>query len=170
MPLGIDKKLSVNVALNIVELQKSLSKLEKEKNFYIDCGAWEMWRDAIQDAREYGKDKKFVVVAIPSNQFNQEPLSGSKIGDFCKRNYGVDFPVLSKSDVNGESRHPLYSYLIQGLSLGQRKDPYPFNPKYKECWEKFGDNVEHQFKSHLDANGIEVVYIGNKRNMYHLWR
>lgn len=55
-------------------------------------------------------------------------------------------------------------------SLGQRKDPYPYNQKYKDCWEKFGDNVEYQFKSHLDANGIEVVYIGNKRNMYHLWR
>lgn len=55
-------------------------------------------------------------------------------------------------------------------SLGQREDPYPYNPKYKDCWDKFGDNVEHQFKSHLDANGIEVVHIGNKRNMYHLWR
>jgi hypothetical protein len=55
-------------------------------------------------------------------------------------------------------------------SLSQKKDPYPYNPKYKDCWEKFGDNVEHQFKSHLDANKIEVIHIGNKRNMYHLWR
>ena len=35
MPLGIDKKLSVNVALNIIQLKESLAKLEKEKNFYI---------------------------------------------------------------------------------------------------------------------------------------
>ena len=34
MPLGIDKKLSVNVALNIIQLKESLAKLEKEKNFY----------------------------------------------------------------------------------------------------------------------------------------
>tara|TARA_R100000406_G_scaffold96056_2_gene92376 strand:+ start:2673 stop:3461 length:789 start_codon:yes stop_codon:yes gene_type:complete len=55
-------------------------------------------------------------------------------------------------------------------SLGQRKDPYPYDIKYKDCWEKFGDNVEYQFKSHLDANEIEIVYISNKRNTYHLWR
>lgn len=55
-------------------------------------------------------------------------------------------------------------------SLGLRKDPYPYDPKYKDCWGRFGDNVEYQFKAHLDANEIEVVYIGNKRNMYHLWR
>ena len=61
MPLGIDKKLSVNVALNIIKLKESLLKLEKEKNFYIDCGDWEMWRDAIQGARKYGKGKKFIV-------------------------------------------------------------------------------------------------------------
>lgn len=55
-------------------------------------------------------------------------------------------------------------------SLYLKEQPYPYNPKYKECWEKYGDNVEHQFKSHLEANGIEVVYIGSQRNMYHLWR
>jgi len=55
-------------------------------------------------------------------------------------------------------------------SLGLKDKAYPYNPKFKDCWEKFGDNVEHQFKSHLDANGIDIVYIGNKRNMYHLWR
>ena len=57
MPIEIDKKLSVNVALNIIELKKSLARLEKEKNFYIDCGDWEIWRDAIQGAKKEGKGK-----------------------------------------------------------------------------------------------------------------
>ena len=55
-------------------------------------------------------------------------------------------------------------------SLYLNEDPYPYDPKYKECWEKFGDNVEYQLKTHLDKHNIEIVYIGNKRNMYHLWR
>jgi len=55
-------------------------------------------------------------------------------------------------------------------SLYLNEDPYPYDPKYKECWEKFGDNVEYQLKAHLEKHNIEVVYIGNKRNMYHLWR
>jgi len=55
-------------------------------------------------------------------------------------------------------------------SLGLRNKPYLYNSKYKDCWEKFGDNVEYQFKSHLDANEIKIVHIGNSRSMYHLWR
>jgi len=55
-------------------------------------------------------------------------------------------------------------------SLGLRNSPYPYNKKYKKCWEKFGDNVEHQFYELLKENDIEIVKIGNKRSMYHLFR
>ena len=55
-------------------------------------------------------------------------------------------------------------------SLYLQEDAYPFDPKYKKCWEKYGDNVEYQLKKHLEKNNIELVYIGNKRNMYHLQR
>jgi hypothetical protein len=55
-------------------------------------------------------------------------------------------------------------------SLANKVNPYPYNPKYKDCWDKFGDNVEYQFKKHLDENNINIEYIGNKRSMYHLWR
>ena len=55
-------------------------------------------------------------------------------------------------------------------SLYLQEQPYPCNPKYKDCWNKFGDNVEYQLKTHLEKNEIEIQYIGNKRSMYHLWR
>jgi hypothetical protein len=55
-------------------------------------------------------------------------------------------------------------------SLYLQKDAYPFNPKYKECWDKYGDNVEYQLKKHLEKHDIELVYIGNQRSMYHLQR
>jgi hypothetical protein len=55
-------------------------------------------------------------------------------------------------------------------SLGLQEKPYLYDPKYKDCWDKFGDNVEYQFQKHLEANGIEVVLIGKERSMYHLWR
>ena len=71
MPLGIDKKLRVNVALNIIELQQSLLKLE-EKNFYVDCGGWLTWREAIQIARKEGKDKKFVIFTQPEEEMAHE--------------------------------------------------------------------------------------------------
>ena len=31
--------------------------------------------------------------------------------EFCQRNYGVDFPMMAKTDVNGAAAHPLYKWL-----------------------------------------------------------
>jgi hypothetical protein len=55
-------------------------------------------------------------------------------------------------------------------SLYLNKDPYPFDPKYKDCWDKYGDNVEYQLKKHLEKHNIELTYIGGQRSMYHLER
>jgi len=55
-------------------------------------------------------------------------------------------------------------------SLYLQEQAYVYDPKYKDCWDKFGDNVEYQLEQHLKKNNIQVEYIGNKRSMYHLWR
>ena len=75
--------------------------------------------------REY-KSRGFEVLAFPSNQFGaQEPGSAAEIGQFCERNYGVDFPVFSKTDVNGPQAHPLYKLLKEArpgfLGIGRIK-------------------------------------------------
>ncbi len=54
----------------------------------------------------------FAVLGFPCNQFgSQEPGGESEIGAFCQKNYGVNFPMFAKIDVNGESAHPLYRFL-----------------------------------------------------------
>ncbi|MFK7824329.1 MAG: glutathione peroxidase [Oligoflexales bacterium] len=57
------------------------------------------------------KKAAFEVVGFPSNDFNQEPLAGVKIGEFCKRNYGVDFTIFKKVHVKGKNIDPIYKYL-----------------------------------------------------------
>ena len=58
------------------------------------------------------KDRGFEVLGFPSNQFGaQEPGSEAEIGAFCKKNYGVSFPLFAKIDVNGPNAHPLYRFL-----------------------------------------------------------
>ena len=53
-----------------------------------------------------------VVLGFPCNQFGaQEPGSNAEIAQFCQRNYGVDFPVLAKVEVNGAGAHPLFQWL-----------------------------------------------------------
>lgn len=52
------------------------------------------------------------VLGFPCNQFGaQDPGSDGEIAQFCQRNYGVSFPMMSKVDVNGSAAHPLYKWL-----------------------------------------------------------
>ena len=55
-------------------------------------------------------------------------------------------------------------------SLFLQEKAHPYSSKYKETWEKFGDNVEYQLQEHLKLNGVELEYIGNDRSMYHIYR
>ena len=53
-----------------------------------------------------------VVLGFPCNQFgSQDPGSNEEIGAFCQKNYGVSFPMMAKTDVNGAQAHPLYQWL-----------------------------------------------------------
>lgn len=60
------------------------------------------------------KDRGLVVLGVPCNQFGgQEPGSAAEIAEFCSATYGVSFPMLAKTDVNGDGQHPLYAELNQ---------------------------------------------------------
>ena len=53
-----------------------------------------------------------VVLGFPCNQFGgQDPGSNDEIASFCQLNYGVDFPMMAKIEVNGAGAHPLYQWL-----------------------------------------------------------
>ncbi len=61
---------------------------------------------------DHYKDKGLVVVGFPSNEFGgQDPGSDGDIATFCKLNYGVSFPMMSKVKVNGAQAHPLWKWL-----------------------------------------------------------
>ena len=55
-------------------------------------------------------------------------------------------------------------------SLADKVDPYPPNPKYISTWEKWGDSIEHQFRSHMLENGVEIHYISQNRPDYQIAR
>lgn len=62
----------------------------------------------------YAKFRKrgFEVLAFPCDQFgHQEPGDDDEIQSFCEANFGVEFPLFSKIEVNGEGAHPLYKFL-----------------------------------------------------------
>ncbi len=69
----------------------------------------------------YSKYKdKLVIVGFPANDFGgQEPGTNAEIQEFCKKNYGVTFPLAAKSDVVGDNTSPLFKYLTEeAIKLG----------------------------------------------------
>lgn len=55
---------------------------------------------------------KLVIVGFPANNFMfQEPGSNEEIASFCKKNYGVSFPMAAKISVKGKNKAPIYEWL-----------------------------------------------------------
>ena len=80
-------------------------------NVASKCGLTPQYR-GLEELHERYADRGFSVVGFPCNQFGgQEPGTAEEIRTFCSTTYGVTFPMMSKTDVNGEDRHPLYAEL-----------------------------------------------------------
>ena len=88
-------------------------------NVASKCGFTPQY-EGLEQLYQKFKDKGFVVLGFPCNQFgNQEPGSESEIAKFCRLNYGVSFPLFAKIEVNGKNTHPLYAHLKKETSSGK---------------------------------------------------
>ncbi|MEU2157122.1 glutathione peroxidase [Streptomyces sp. NPDC019396] len=82
-------------------------------NVASKCGLTPQYEGLERLQQQYG-DRGFTVLGVPCNQFmGQEPGSAEEIQTFCSTTYGVSFPLLEKTDVNGDGRHPLYAELTK---------------------------------------------------------
>ncbi|HEV7333981.1 MAG TPA: glutathione peroxidase [Flavisolibacter sp.] len=67
---------------------------------------------------------KLVIVGFPANNFaDQEPGTNEEIGAFCKKNYGVTFPMAEKVSVVGDDAHALFKYLTEEAKKMGTPDP-----------------------------------------------
>ena len=94
-----------------------MSELKGKKmllvNTATECGFHPQFSEMEKLYEDY-KDKDFVVVAIPSNDFgNKEPGSNEEIKNYVEDNYGVTFPVMAKTSVTGDNESPLYEWLTK---------------------------------------------------------
>ena len=80
-------------------------------NVASKCGLTPQYKD-LQALHGKYADQGLSIVGVPCNQFgNQEPGTSEQIVEFCQKNYGVEFDMLAKVDVNGENACSLYKYL-----------------------------------------------------------
>ncbi len=85
------------------------------------CGLTPQYDGLEQLYRDY-RDQGLVVLGVPCNQFaGQEPGSEADIQEFCRTNFGVDFPMTSKVDVKGDGAHPFYKWAV--AEVGEPAEP-----------------------------------------------
>ncbi|WP_261301929.1 glutathione peroxidase [Paenibacillus andongensis] len=85
-------------------------------NTATQCGFAPQFK-GLQELHDTYKEQGFSVLGFPCNQFkDQEPGDDAQVEQTCQINFGVNFPLFSKINVNGADAHPLYQYLKKQAS------------------------------------------------------
>ena len=63
---------------------------------------------ALQRVFDTYRDRGLVVLAVPSDDFNQELDSAAEVKEFCELNFGLDLPMTDITPVTGPDAHPFY--------------------------------------------------------------
>lgn len=92
-----------------------LSSLKGKKVLVVNtaskCGFTPQYKQLEELFKKYGGDK-FTIIGFPANNFLwQEPGTNQEIAEFCQKNYGVTFQMMSKISVKGDDMNPLYQWL-----------------------------------------------------------
>ncbi|WP_420108088.1 glutathione peroxidase [Mycolicibacter arupensis] len=124
-------------------------------NVASKCGLTPQYGALEKLAQDYG-DRGLTVLGVPCNQFmGQEPGTAEEIQTFCSTTYGVTFPLLAKTDVNGAQQHPLYAELTKAADAEGAAGDVQWN------FEKFllapGATVVNRFRPTTVPDAPEVI-------------
>jgi glutathione peroxidase len=123
-----------------VDLAQLQGKVVLLVNVASECGFTPQYKPLQALYQKYAKGG-LVIVGVPSNDFGmQEPGTNAEIAAFCKKEYGVTFPMLAKVTVKGEGQTPLYKFLTS-----------------KETNPRFAGPIRWNFEKFLIGRNGEVV-------------
>ena len=127
-------------------------------NTASECGLTPQYED-LQKLYESYKDKDFIIVGFPANNFGQqEPGNDMEIAKFCKENYGVSFPMMSKISVKGNDMNKLYKFLTDKDRNGYADSEVAWNFQ-KYLIDKKGELVKVIEPKMLPTNASIISWI-----------
>ena len=145
--------------LNIKSINGEDLNLNQYKNKTIllvnvasKCGFTKQYT-SLQTLYEKYKDKKFIIIGLPSNQFgSQEPGTNKEIKDFCETNFNITFPMTTKVDVKGDNLHEIYTWAKKNYG----KSTIPKWNFHKILINKNG-KVQNTFNSFIDPLSKKII-------------
>lgn len=131
-----------------ISLAKYKGKVLLIVNTASKCGFTPQYEELQELYRTY-QQAGLEILGFPSNQFAaQEPGSNSEVQNFCQINYGVTFPLFAKTDVRGETAHPLFKYLAE-------QAPFKGFDRNHPVAEKLQGVLQESFPEFLEGNDIK---------------
>ena len=103
-----------DISGNELKLSKFKDNVVLLVNTASYCGFTKQYDDLQYIWNKY-KDKNFVVLAVPSNTFNQEKKSNNEVKEFCEFNFNITFPIAEISEVKGNNAHPIYKWATENF-------------------------------------------------------
>lgn len=136
-----------------VQLSDFKDKVVLIVNTASKCGFTSQYQ-GLQELHDLYADKGFVVLGFPSDNFGgQEFGNDDEILEFCERNFGVNFPLFTRTDVRGDNKSELFSF----LTSAENPD---FTGEINWNFEKFlidqNGHLIRRFRSQTKPNSIEV--------------
>jgi len=66
------------------------------------------------------RERGLVVLAVPSDDFNQELGSAEEVKEFCELNFALDLPMTDITPVRGKDAHPFYREVAEQTGFQPR--------------------------------------------------
>lgn len=125
-----------------------MSRLKGKKVLIVNtaskCGLTPQYKE-LEELYKHYRETGFIIIGFPANDFmKQEPGSNEEIMEFCRKNYGVSFPMMAKISVKGDKIAPIYRWLTTKDKNGV------MDTKIKWNFQKYMINEEGHF--------VDVVY------------
>lgn len=79
-------------------------------NTASECGFTPQYA-GMQSLYNQFKDEGLTVLAIPSDDFNQELANSAEVKEFCDAQFGLTFPMADITPVTGDNAHPFFAWL-----------------------------------------------------------
>jgi len=129
---------------NIMGIEQSLRDYKGKVLLIVNtaskCGFTKQY-DGLQRLYDKYKDRGLEILGFPANNFMyQEPGNDETILNFCRVNFGVNFPLFAKISVRGKNIDPLYKYLTD-----------------KETNPNYGGKITWNFNKFLISRDGEII-------------
>ena len=140
-----------NISGEVIDFKDYKGKVVLLVNTASYCGFTKQYND-LQELWDKYKSKGLIVLAVPSNSFNQEKKNNKEVKKFCEVNFNIDFPITAITDVKGNNAHEIFKWAKDNYG----KSAIPKWNFHKILINKYG-KVEDTFASFTNPMSKKLI-------------